>query len=43
MLPGVQAAYEPPLAPGIVVHGAVGAPADSAQEIVAFLAERHWI
>jgi adenylylsulfate kinase len=42
-LPGVQAAYEPPLAPELVVHGAQGAPADSAQKIVAFLARRGWI
>jgi adenylylsulfate kinase len=42
-LPGVQAAYEAPLAPEIVVHGAIGLPADGAENIAAFLAARGWI
>lgn len=42
-LPGVQAAYEPPLAPELVVRGAQGAPADAAREIVTFLGRRAWI
>lgn len=42
-LPGVQAPYEPPLAPELVVHGAEATPAASAGEIVAFLAQRAWI
>jgi adenylylsulfate kinase len=42
-LPGVQAAYEAPLAPEIVVHGARGTPAGGAEEIVAFLVARGWI
>lgn len=42
-LPGVQAAYEPPLAPELVVHGAEGTPADSAQKLLAFLGRRGWI
>lgn len=42
-LPGVQAAYEPPLVPELVVHGANGTPADGAEKILAFLARRGWI
>ena len=42
-LPGVQAAYEPPLAPELVVHGDRGTPAQRADQIVAFLAQRGWI
>jgi adenylylsulfate kinase len=42
-LPGVQAAYEPPLAPELVVPGAEGTPADGAEAIAAFLARRGWI
>jgi adenylylsulfate kinase len=42
-VPGVQAAYEPPLAPELVARGAQGAPADAAREIVAFLGRRAWI
>jgi adenylylsulfate kinase len=42
-LPGVQAAYEPPLAPELVVPGAEGTPVDGAQSICAFLARRGWI
>lgn len=42
-LPGVQAPYEPPLAPELVVRGAHGTPADAAREIIAFLGRRGWI
>lgn len=42
-LPGVQAAYEPPLAPELVVRGAEGSPADAAGEIIGFLGGRHWL
>ena len=42
-LPGAQAAYEPPLAPELVVHGDRGTPADAAALIVAWLAERRWL
>lgn len=42
-LPGVQAAYEPPLVPELVVHGATGTPTEAADRIVAFLARRGWI
>lgn len=42
-LPGVQAAYEPPLVPELVVHGADATPGASAEKIVAFLARRGWI
>jgi bifunctional enzyme CysN/CysC len=42
-LPGVQAAYEPPLVPELVVHGAGGTPADAAGKIVVFLTRRNWI
>ena len=42
-LPGVQAPYEPPLAPELVVRGAEGTPADAAREIVALLERRGWL
>jgi adenylylsulfate kinase len=42
-LPGVQAAYEPPLVPEVVVHGEHGTPGAAAEKIVAFLARRGWI
>jgi adenylylsulfate kinase len=42
-LPGVQAAYEAPLAPEVVIHGAVGTPGEGAASIVRFLAQRGWI
>lgn len=42
-LPGLQAAYEPPLVPELVVHGAGGTPAASAEKIAAFLSRRGWI
>jgi hypothetical protein len=35
-------AYEPPLAPELVVHGAGGAPAAGAKQIVALLERRGW-
>lgn len=36
-LPGLQAAYEPPLAPEIVVRGERGTPAQAAAAVLAFL------
>lgn len=42
-LPGLQAAYEPPLAPELVLHGDRGAPVQAAAGVVAFLAARRWI
>jgi len=42
-LPGVQAAYEPPLVPEVVVHGAEGTPAACAERVLAFLGRRGWI
>jgi adenylylsulfate kinase-like enzyme len=39
----VQVAYEPPLAPELVVRGAQGTPADAAREILALLGRRGWI
>ena len=42
-LPGVQAAYEPPLVPEVVVHGDQATPAAAAEKIAAFLARRGWI
>lgn len=42
-LPGVQAAYEAPLVPELVVHGDRGTPPESADRIVAFLSRRGWI
>jgi adenylylsulfate kinase len=42
-LPGAQAAYEPPAAPELVVHGDRGTPAQAAALIVAWLAERRWL
>ena len=42
-LPGVQAAYEPPLSPELVVHGDRGTPAESAAAVVALLASRGWL
>jgi adenylylsulfate kinase len=40
---GMTIPYEPPLAPELVVHGAQGAPADAAREIVALLGSRGWV
>lgn len=42
-LPGVQAAYEPPLAPELVVRGDAGTPEEGAARIVALLDERGWL
>jgi len=42
-LPGVQAAYEPPLAPELVIRGDTGAPGDGAALIVALLERRGWL
>lgn len=42
-VPGVQAAYEAPLAPELVVSGSRGTPAEGAAEIVALLQRRGWI
>ena len=42
-LPGVQAAYEPPLAPELVVRGDRGTPAEAAGAIIALLERRGWI
>ena len=42
-LPGLQAAYEPPLSPEITVSGAAEAPADAAVRIVAWLQEKRWL
>jgi adenylylsulfate kinase len=42
-LPGVQAPYEKPLAPELVVRGAGGTPVEAARKIVALLADRGWL
>lgn len=42
-LPGVQAAYEPPLAPELVIRGDTGTPDDGAGLIVALLEQRGWL
>ena len=42
-LPGVQAAYEPPFAPELVVHGDHGTPEKSAERIVGLLEHRGWL
>ena len=42
-LPGLQAAYEPPHAPELTVHGDRGAPAESAEVVVDALRRRGWI
>ena len=42
-LPGVQAPYEPPLAPELVVHGERGTPRDAANEILGLLESRGWL
>jgi len=42
-LPGLQAAYEPPLAPELTLRGDRGTPSESAARIVEFLAARRWI
>jgi adenylylsulfate kinase len=40
---GMTIAYEPPLAPELVVGGAGGAPAAAAEKIVALLRRRGWV
>ena len=42
-LPGVQAPYEPPPAPDIVVHGEGATPAQSAARILAHIEARGWL
>jgi adenylylsulfate kinase-like enzyme/SHS2 domain-containing protein len=42
-LPGVQAPYEPPLAPELVIRGDRGTPAGSAAEVIALLERRGWL
>ena len=42
-LPGVQAPYEPPLAPDIVVHGEGVTPAESAAGILGHIEARGWL
>ena len=42
-LPGVQVAYEPPLAPELVVRGDTGTPAEGGALIVALLEQRGWL
>ena len=42
-LPGVQAAYEPPLQPELVAHGDRGTPREAAADIVALLEKRGWL
>jgi adenylylsulfate kinase len=42
-LPGVQSAYEVPLAPELVVSGASGTPEDGAAEVMALLERRGWL
>lgn len=42
-LPGLQATYEPPLAPELVVRGDQGTPVEAALAIIALLDKRRWI
>jgi adenylylsulfate kinase len=42
-LPGVQAPYEPPLAPELVIRGDSGTPGDGAALVVALLEQRGWL
>jgi len=42
-LPGLQAAYEPPENPDVVVHGDREAPKDAAQRVIAKLAEKGYL
>jgi len=42
-LPGVQAPYEAPLSPELVISGAKGTPADGAAEVMAQLERRGWL
>jgi adenylylsulfate kinase len=43
MLPGAQAAFEPPLAPELLLHGDRGTPAQGADAVVAWLVARGWL
>ncbi len=43
MLPGVQAAYEPPLAPELVVAGDAGTPDESAARVLDLLERNGWL
>jgi adenylylsulfate kinase-like enzyme len=40
---GMKMAYEPPLAPELVVHGDRGTPRDGAKEILGLLERRGWL
>jgi adenylylsulfate kinase len=42
-VPGIQAEYEPPLQPDLVVRGDTEKPADAGRRIVAALVERGWL
>jgi adenylylsulfate kinase-like enzyme len=42
-LPGAQAAYEPPRAPELVLHGDRGTPGQSAESVIAWLEGRGWL
>jgi adenylylsulfate kinase-like enzyme len=42
-LPGVQAPYEPPVKPNVIVHGDRGTPRESALIILAFLDRQGWL
>lgn len=42
-LPGVQASYEPPLSPELVIAGNRGTPGDGAAEVTALLLRRGWL
>jgi len=42
-LPGLQAAYEPPENPDVVMHGDREAPKDAAQRVIAKLAEKGYL
>jgi adenylylsulfate kinase len=42
-LPGLQAAYEPPLAPDLLLYGDRGTPAKAAASLLGFLQARRWI
>lgn len=42
-LPGAQAAYEPPRAPELVLHGDRGTPAEGAEAVMAWLEARGWL
>jgi adenylylsulfate kinase len=42
-LPGMQAVYEPPLSPELVIAGDVGTPEEGAAQVIAFLGQRGWL